>query len=168
MDNNNNEIKELWLKGLTGSQIASELCITRNSVMGKLHRMRHSGLLSGAALDERIKIINSSVKRDNEDNRKSKQKINIENVIGDLFPETEDHDDHLDTIICEEIIDSPIIGGITFDMLAPKSCRFIINNGDPKEFRFCGQPKKGRSYCDTHEKICYYRPTHKEELCDEE
>src|SRR4051812_23749631 len=31
-------LRELWEQGLTASQIAAELCITRNAVIGKAHR----------------------------------------------------------------------------------------------------------------------------------
>src|SRR5688572_21566376 len=32
-------LRELWAQGLTASQIAAELCITRNAVIGKAHRL---------------------------------------------------------------------------------------------------------------------------------
>jgi GcrA cell cycle regulator len=36
-------LRELWAQGLTASQIAAELCITRNAVIGKAHRLGLSG-----------------------------------------------------------------------------------------------------------------------------
>jgi GcrA cell cycle regulator len=39
-------LRELWAQGLTASQIAAELCITRNAVIGKAHRLGLSGRAS--------------------------------------------------------------------------------------------------------------------------
>ena len=46
---------------------------------------------------------------------------------------------------------------VKFDKLTPKLCRFVLNDGPPENFLFCGQPKKGRAYCKDHEALCYYR-----------
>ena len=162
MDENNADIKELWLKGFTGSQIAAQLSVTRNSVMGKLHRMRHSGVLSGKALDERMKSINTVVKKKNNEDLTCKKKLVEKKNENNYIPRQEPVEDLLNIIMCEEVIVEQTSNPITFDRLTPKSCRFIINNGNPKDFLFCGNPKKGRSYCDKHERICYYRPIKKD------
>jgi GcrA cell cycle regulator len=39
-------LRELWEQGLTASQIAAELCITRNAVIGKAHRLGLGGRAS--------------------------------------------------------------------------------------------------------------------------
>src|SRR5687768_6257906 len=36
-------LRELWEQGLTASQIATELCVTRNAVIGKAHRLGLAG-----------------------------------------------------------------------------------------------------------------------------
>ncbi len=36
-------LRELWAQGLTASQIAAELSVTRNAVIGKAHRLGLSG-----------------------------------------------------------------------------------------------------------------------------
>ena len=45
-------LRKLWLEGLSASQIASELSngITRNAVIGKVHRLGLSGRASARAL----------------------------------------------------------------------------------------------------------------------
>jgi len=58
-------LRELWAQGLTASQIAAELCITRNAVIGKAHRLELGGrpspiqrskppMLTLVALKERV------------------------------------------------------------------------------------------------------------------
>ena len=39
-------LRELWAKGLTASQVATELSITRNAVIGKAHRLGLGGRAS--------------------------------------------------------------------------------------------------------------------------
>ena len=156
MDENNTEIKELWLKGLTGSQIAEQLKVTRNSVMGKLHRMRHSGMLARKALDERMRSVGMSVKK--EKAPEPERKPDPERTVDVWIPGPEPVEQHLSIIVCEEVPPQPTSKPICFDKLTSKSCRFIVNSGDPKEFLFCGKQKKGKSYCAEHEEICYYRP----------
>ncbi len=39
-------LRELWVQGLTASQIAAELSVTRNAVIGKAHRLGLSGRAS--------------------------------------------------------------------------------------------------------------------------
>ena len=158
MDENNKEIKELWLKGLTGNQIAKQLSITRNSVMGKLHRMRHSGVLAGKALDGRIKAIGMAIKNKIDKPSKPERKPDPESTVDVWIPRPEPVEQHLNLIVCEEVPAKPARNPIPFEKLTSKSCRFIVNSGDPKDFLFCGKPKKGKSYCDEHENICYYRP----------
>jgi GcrA cell cycle regulator len=40
------QLRELWEQGLTASQIAAELSVTRNAVIGKAHRLGLSGRAS--------------------------------------------------------------------------------------------------------------------------
>ena len=163
MDENNKEIKELWLKGLTGNQIAKQLSITRNSVMGKLHRMRHSGILAEKALDERMKTIRTAVRKKIETTLELEHKPDPDSTVNAWIPRPEPVEQHLNLVVCEEAPPQPTSKPIPFEKLTSRSCRFIINSGDPKDFLFCGKPKKGRSYCDEHENVCYYRPLKRNE-----
>ncbi|CAB5220063.1 GcrA cell cycle regulator [uncultured Caudovirales phage] len=157
-DENNAQIKELWVKGLTARQISVELGVTRNSVLGKLHRMRNSGLLAGNPMDERMKSMSSKKPGPSEEFNpileREPQKLRPEPVPEpvNIFVQTE----------APQPV-APPTKPIKFDKLTSKSCRFIVNRGDPKDFLFCGKVKKGRSYCDEHEKLCYYRPITKDQ-----
>jgi GcrA cell cycle regulator len=159
MDENNNQIKDLWLEGLTGSQIAKKLGVTRNSVMGKLHRMRHSGALAGKALKQRMKSIKTAISKKELEIRKS----DPGSAFDVWIPRPVPVEKYLSIIVCEDVPPKPVGKPIQFDKLTSKSCRFVVNSGNPRDFLFCGNPKKGRSYCDEHEKICYYRPIKKDE-----
>jgi hypothetical protein len=128
--------------------------------MGKLHRMRHAGLLAGKNLERRIKSINEMTKEpEAEPNPPASSIVERQPQV----PREEPTPEPVSLFVCEEIqppVDSPT-KGVPFDKLTSKSCRFIINNGDPRDFLFCGKPKRGKSYCEEHEAICYYLPIKK-------
>lgn len=161
MDENCKEIGILWAEGLTGAEIAKRLGITRGSVLGKVHRMREAGLLTVRMSDQRIRAIKAEIRRKEaerlaslpqptetamyrvEDKEIQLASVNVEPVV-----------DVGDPIVCEEVQPEPM-RMIPFEKLAPKSCRFVVNSGNPADFLFCGRVKTGRSYCDEHMKICY-------------
>ena len=43
-------LRELWAQGLTASQIAAELSVTRNAVIGKAHRQSPSAGIIGSSI----------------------------------------------------------------------------------------------------------------------
>ena len=139
-------IIELWEKEYTGEQIAKELCVTRNTVMGRLARFRKQGLV---AYKMNAKIALKDVKS------KSLKRIKIFNAHPRMFrgrlPPTPLPE-------LPPIKDKPV----KFMDLTPFSCRFIVNEGKASEFLFCGKPKMIRSYCEDHAKLCYLPPKVKE------
>lgn len=137
---------ELWDKGYTGSQIANEVSMTRNAVMGKLSRLRKLGLVA----------------------YKMKAKVDLKNMkpkslklakAFNSYPKMFRH--RMPPAPLPEmppIKDKPI----KFMDLTPFSCRYIVNDGKASEFLFCGKPKMIRSYCEDHAKLCYLPPKTKE------
>ena len=134
-----NKILKLWMDGKQGGEIAAKLKITRNSVMGHLYRMRKKGLIEYKDPVVINKINKGEVKprmpRAKKPYRSPYQQIQLP------FPVP------------------PRAGGISLMELRTDSCRYVINDGLPSQFRFCGQPKFSKSYCENHHKICYYKPT---------
>lgn len=39
--------------------------------------------------------------------------------------------------------------------LKPTSCRYVLNEGNPASYIFCGKPKAASSYCAEHYRLCY-------------
>jgi GcrA cell cycle regulator len=168
MDDKINEMIDLWAQGLTGAEIAKRLGVTRSAVLGKIHRMREAGKLNVRVSDQRIRAIKTEARRleaerlanlpppvENavyqiEDKAIPLAKVNVEPVGDIAMP-----------IICEEPPEPEPMKAIPFEKLTPKSCRFVINTGNPADFLFCGRTKVGRSYCDEHMKLCYLPPAKK-------
>ena len=139
-------LKKLWQDGLSASQIAAELGgITRNAVIGKVHRLGLSG---------RAKSPSSSAPRARKPRshmmRVSRPMSRGNNALALAFemePEPEPE-------LIENII--PIGQRRTLLELTEATCRWPI--GDPKheDFRFCGKPvAASKPYCGDHCAVAY-------------
>ena len=149
MSEKHDKIKELWTSGMTSGHIAREMGISRNAVMGIVHRMREAGQIAVRDIDKRMHCIRL------ETQRLEREKLaSFEDIVRESPYETED------PIVPYEPpppVD-PACKPIPFNKLTNKSCRFIINDGPAKDFLFCGKPKTDRSYCAEHQALCYYKP----------
>ena len=155
---------QLWQKGFPASHIAKELGITRNSVAGKLHRFKISGRIEKKNIDERLLSIKEDARKNevarlSELSKQQPQKVSLYKIEEKLIPlahvQTESVCEPVSLIKCEEIHASSS-KPIKFEKLTSRSCRYVINNGDVKDFLFCGKPKERGSYCEDHAKLCYY------------
>lgn len=140
------EILELWKKGLTGAQIAKKTYHTRNAIMGKLYRWRQSGIIDykstktrEAAIKEQVRIANRKEALGlGKPRSQVKKELPLINFLDNLPPPP------------------PLTEPVKFMSLTRESCRFVINNGNVKEYLFCNKPKNGNSpYCEEHHKLCY-------------
>lgn len=120
------KILELWNQGISTSKIGAEIGRTKNSICGLIWRMRRRGLI----VPERQKFKSLNVVR-----VKQNKKHEIFNEFNkSIVPEFQK---------------------IKFWSLKPNSCRYVINDGKPEQFIFCGNPKQYKSYCLYHANICY-------------
>ena len=117
------KIVELWNLGWASSKIADAVGLTRNSVIGAVHRLR----------------VNGFVMTTREERRKPR--------------------------IIKKIDDSPIIKiskkkentgkPVNILKLTYQSCRFIVEQGNELETKYCNKQIDRASYCKEHYKICY-------------
>jgi len=127
-------ILDMWNQDYTSSQIAKELNVTRNVVMGVIARMRKKGLVGFKPRKEVFKPIHAL--------RKPPLKLN--NKIKNISPPK--------PLPKPEPIKP---GAMKFMDLTPFSCRYIVNEGHASTFLFCGMPKEQGAYCANHASICY-------------
>ena len=143
-------LKKLWTDGLSASQIAAELGgITRNAVIGKVHRLGLSG---------RAKAPSTSVPRP----RKPRPSSHVMRVAR---PATRgntalaplhgyDLDAEPEPDLVENII--PIGQRCTLLELNEGKCRWPIGDPGSTEFFFCGgKPLTGLPYCGYHSRVAY-------------
>lgn len=133
-------LRTLWTQGLTASQIAAELGgVTRNSVIGKAHRLGLSGRLTPVATPRAP--CSPRLPR-------SSQFGPVGNVHrrGNLALASPDVA-HVDEVeVTAQIV--PLARYLTLAELEPSSCRWPIGDPSSPDFRFCGAPAlPGESYC---------------------
>lgn len=143
-------LKKLWGDGLSASQIAAELGgITRNAVIGKVHRLGLSG---------RAKAPSSSVPRPRKPRvpshmmRVSRPAMRGNTALAplhgyefDIEPEPE---------LIENII--PIGQRCSLLELSEEKCRWPIGDPGSTEFFFCGgKPIESLPYCTYHSRMAY-------------
>ena len=137
-------LTKLWADGLSASQIAAELGgITRNAVIGKVHRLGLSG---------RAKSASSSAPRQ----RKARSSGHMMRVPRasmrgntalaydyEMEPEP-------------ELIEIPLEQRKTLLQLTDKTCRWPIGDPGSTEFFFCGgENANEQPYCAYHARVAY-------------
>lgn len=139
-------LKKLWADGLSASQIAAELGgVTRNAVIGKVHRLGLSG---------RAKSPSSGIARPRKPRshmmRVSRPMSRGSNALAHSYETEPDPEPELiDNII-------PLGQRRTLLELNEKTCRWPIGDPATPDFFFCGgNPLDGLPYCHYHSRVAY-------------
>ena len=141
-------LKKLWSDGLSASQIAGELGgITRNAVIGKVHRLGLSG---------RAKSPSNATPRPRKPRSASHMmRVPRASIRGNTALS---HAYELDTEPEPELIENiiPIGQRRTLLELNEETCRWPIGDPATSEFFFCGgKPLTGLPYCNYHSRVAY-------------
>ena len=136
-------LKKLWADGLSASQIAAELGgITRNAVIGKVHRLGLSG---------RAKSPSSSAPRARKPRSSSMIRVPRAHIRGntalayDYAAEPE-----------PELIEIPIEQRKNLLQLTEATCHWPVGDPGSTDFFFCGGPSnEGSPYCNFHSRVAY-------------
>jgi len=141
-------LKKLWSDGLSASQIAAELGgITRNAVIGKVHRLGLSG---------RAKSPSSAAPRPRKPRththmlRVARPAMRGNTALAHAFEyEIAEEPEMLDNVI-------PIGQRRTILELTEDTCRWPIGDPGSTDFFFCGgQSLTGVPYCTYHSRVAY-------------
>ncbi|WP_018389077.1 GcrA family cell cycle regulator [Ancylobacter sp. FA202] len=144
-------LKKLWSEGLSASQIAAELGgVTRNAVIGKVHRLGLSGRAKAAA---------SPAPRPRKPRPTATTQVMRPMVQGNTAlapvvetvaqPEPEVAADPVAKVI-------PMGGGCTILDLTEFTCRWPVGDPGKGDFHYCGsRSKTGLPYCAYHARIAY-------------
>jgi GcrA cell cycle regulator len=139
-------LKKLWADGLSASQIAAELGgVTRNAVIGKVHRLGLSGRAksasSGAPRPRKPRTHMMRVARP------MSRGANALALAYDMDPEPEPE-------LIENII--PLGQRRTLLELNENTCRWPIGDPATTDFFFCGgKPLTSLPYCHYHSRVAY-------------
>lgn len=144
-------LKKLWADGLSASQIAGELGgITRNAVIGKVHRLGLSG--RGKTTNQQPK---ARKPRSTQPSRPSQPRsIGNTALKVDYAPAPKPVAVPRPTPVEELVI--PVEERATILTLTEQSCKWPIGDPSSTDFYFCGRHSDpGVPYCEHHARIAY-------------
>jgi GcrA cell cycle regulator len=154
-------LKKLWTDGLSASQIAKQLGgVTRNAVIGKVHRL---GLAGRAAPSRPIKRITTPIVR-MKPALVVNQELPEQETLAAIAPKLPDPAvvaAQIEALAAVKIAkpkpkpvrDGEIIGVL---QLGPNMCKWPIGDPGDADFGFCGsQTTSGAVYCEEHAAIAF-------------
>ena len=150
-------LKKLWSEGLSASQIAGRLGgVTRNAVIGKVHRLG----LSGRATTARLKSHRPRARTNAQQNVKRLAKpasrfAQVGNpAVRALYqPEVEPF------VPTADEIEIPMAERQSIETLTECNCRWPIGDPQSADFHFCNQKKvSGLPYCEFHARRAFQPP----------
>ncbi|MEP9352718.1 GcrA family cell cycle regulator [Xanthobacter sp. KR7-65] len=160
-------LKKLWSEGLSASQIASELGeVTRNAVIGKVHRLGLSGRAKAAPAPVRPRTGTATpaggppgtarpAGRPESQGARPQRPATIGNTA--LAAELDDAPEEapapapapVDNVV-------PMTQGCSIMQLTESTCRWPLGEPGTDSFHFCGgRSNPGMPYCATHARIAY-------------
>lgn len=142
-------LKKLWQDGLSASQIAAELGgVTRNAVIGKVHRLGLSGRGQPTSSIKRQRRTHASGVRRTRTvtvgNLALKQSVEV-------LPETE--------LQPRRNVVVPIPKKLSILQLTEQTCKWPIGDPSVEDFHFCGHDSlENLPYCEYHSGVAYQAP----------
>ncbi len=140
-------LKKLWAEGLSAAQIANKIGgVTRNAVIGKVHRLGLSGRATPAkpqrgcapAAAEKTSIEPAKAPREE---------------VKSVIPEKD--------FIAPMLLDSG--DAATVSTISANMCKWPIGDPARDDFHFCGQSTlSGKSYCAYHARMAFQPPQRRE------
>jgi hypothetical protein len=139
-------IIRLWNEGKTGAEIAEIFGVTRNSVLGFVHRMRKKGY------DVHQKAEARPAKARLPKPIAAPAKI-LPDLEEDMIEECIGDEGSIASVFDQYFSIPP--SGKTLMFLNMASCRFIVSPDGAEAAIYCGKKIARRSYCKDHANLCY-------------
>ncbi len=157
-------LKKLWIDGLSASQIATELGgVTRNAVIGKVHRLSLSGRAKPAtaptARTRKPAVANSRVGVQPRGAAPARPLVAGNTALKPIAQTAPEPRRTLRAEASGAVV-VPISLHATILTLTEQTCKWPIGDPSTEEFHFCGQRSgSGIPYCEYHSRIAY-QPVH--------
>ncbi|SEG45413.1 GcrA family cell cycle regulator [Bosea lathyri] len=156
-------LKKLWSDGLSASQIAGELgSVTRNAVIGKVHRLGLSGRAKNPAAPStpRNNAPRKAPTRSPSHPMTGNQGATAgmtrgANALAPQYAPEEEPETQQAPTPSEDVV-VPFSERVTIMDLREYMCRWPMGDPTTPEFRFCGgRSQTGMPYCSHHAQIAY-------------
>lgn len=151
-------LRKLWLDGLSASQIAAELAhgITRNAVIGKVHRLGLSGRAKTPATNSGAATAPARPKIAPPPRAAAPPRPIAPMVIGATALAMKPRPTPAPVAAPQAVI-VPISERVTIMELREAMCRWPLGDPTNPDFRFCGArtSEAGAPYCVTHAQLAY-------------
>jgi hypothetical protein len=131
---------ELWRAGVSGTEIARQLGVTRNTVLGKVFRLREKGILEYRNAEKskvKVKEVTNVVILDRIKPPMTPEGGSMKPVVPLPTPEFDPDKPYLNIL------------QLTFN-----TCRYIMTEDTSVTAFYCGETVHRRSYCKAHADIC--------------
>ncbi len=148
-------LKQLWLDGKSASQISSILGsgVTRNAVIGKVHRLGLAGRPKVPALgaaSSRAPRVRAAPRHATGAAVAVRPRI----VGNTALALAHDFQLNIEDPISESVV-VPMSVKVTIVDLNEAMCKWPLGDPTTLEFRYCGAPANGAPYCAYHAKLAY-------------
>jgi GcrA cell cycle regulator len=166
-------LKKLWMEGFSASQIASELGdgVTRNAVIGKVHRLKLSGRAKPASVAPRVRTTpRNSPTGTRRVSAPSSSGRSLGGMIKQRTMVSAPMIGATALKISEEVVTEayvapqaaelfiPVEQRLTLLELSEHTCKWPIGDPLTPDFYFCGQHSdEGRPYCEFHSRRAYHQ-----------
>lgn len=147
-------LKKLWAEGLSASQIAAELGgVTRNAVIGKVHRLSLTGRAKPAGGPRPRRARAPRAPREARPMTMGNTALKIERAPQPRRLPV------LDDVVVPIPLKTSILA------LNEKTCRWPIGDPAEEDFSFCGhEPRDSGPYCEYHSRVAYHPQIRREKV----
>ena len=151
------KLKELWAEGLSATQISERFYIlgveaSRNSIIGKVHRLKVPGREKPAPAGRKKKPRKSRA-RAAPTGGSIQHRVTMRKIDAQKPPKPKSHGV---AGLSVEGMDPPASLGVKLLDLSPQMCRYPHGDPDKDEFAFCGHRRHNMlPYCEYHSRLCY-------------
>ena len=146
-------LKKLWSEGLSASQIAGQMGgVTRNAVIGKVHRLGLSGRAKANAAPSQPRPRKPAARAPS---HPLSHRPAIHGNAAPAFEPEQEPASEPEALIDEDVV-IPMSERVTIMELRDAMCRWPMGDPTTPEFRFCGARSiTGLPYCTHHARIAY-------------